>query len=256
MGAGRSGSIPEISERLRHTAELVSPGITFADIGTDHAYLPIYLVETLRNPGGFATDAVSGPLLRAEKNIGARGLDGSIRLLRGDGLTVLSPGDAGSLVMAGMGGRLMMRILEESMETAMSFQEMILQPQSEIRDVRLWIYHHGWHITAEDMVRDSGKYYFMMKAVPGREDVPDESSLRYGPCLTAGADPILHSYLLREKTKKKNILIQLDPVNERCRRRQEELENDIHIIDDLTERCFSEMPSKIKEGNESCAAVK
>jgi len=248
MSATGISSLPELSERLRHTAELVTPGFTFADIGTDHAYLPIYLTETLRCPGGFASDTAVGPLMRAENNINAHDLREKIKLLLGDGLAVLSPGDARSLVMAGMGGRLMIGILSRNMETAMSFTEMILQPQSEIEDVRRWIYGHGCHIAEEDIVFETGKYYFMIKAIHGIEALPDEGRLRYGPCLIQKQDPLLRSYLIHEKEKKLTIRRRLKPGSERRHKRDNELKTDIRIIDDLLEHSISGMTADLKEG--------
>ena len=153
----------ELSKRLLAVASLVTTGSIVADIGTDHAYIPLYLIQEKKAPGAIAMDVNEGPLLRAEEHVRDAGLTEQIRLRRSDGLEQLSPGECDCAVIAGMGGGLMIRILSAHPEITKSLKECILQPQSEIERVRSFLLEEGFVFLQEDMVLDDGKYYMMMK---------------------------------------------------------------------------------------------
>lgn len=155
----------ELSKRLFAAASLISEGNTAADVGCDHGYAAIWLVQTGRCPRVIATDVRNGPLSAAEGHIKACGLTDYIEIRISDGLAALAPGEAESLLMAGMGGRLMVRILEEGMEKALQMQELVLQPQSELFFVRRFLREKGWLIEREDMVLEDGKFYPMFRAL-------------------------------------------------------------------------------------------
>lgn len=156
----------ELSKRLLAVASLVTTGSIVADIGTDHAYIPLYLIQEKKAPGAIAMDVNEGPLLRAEEHVRDAGLTEQIRLRRSDGLEQLSPGECDCAVIAGMGGGLMIRILSAHPEITKSLKECILQPQSEIERVRSFLLEEGFVFLQEDMVLDDGKYYMMMKVRP------------------------------------------------------------------------------------------
>lgn len=156
----------ELSRRLQAVAAMVTAGYTLADIGTDHAYIPIYLVEHQIVPRAMAMDINEGPLDRARAHVEEHGLTGQIALRLSDGMKELRPGEAQSAVIAGMGGTLMIRILQDSKEMVESLRECILQPQSEIAKVRAFLLQEGFLFIQEDMVEEDGKFYPMMKVVP------------------------------------------------------------------------------------------
>ena len=160
-----------LSERLRMLARMVTVGNRVADVGCDHGFLSIYLVKEGISPAVIAMDVRKGPLSAAREHIDAHGLGTYIETRLSDGLKRLKPGEADTVVCAGMGGRLMERILRESHEKAFQLRELILQPQSELREFREFLRKSGFRITGEDMVHEDGKYYFAMRAVPeSRED--------------------------------------------------------------------------------------
>lgn len=169
-----------LSERLQMLAEMVTPGSRVADVGCDHGFLSIYLVQEKICPRVIAMDVRKGPLSAAREHINAKGLGAYIETRISDGLQKLQPGEADTVVCAGMGGRLMERILTESLEKAMQLRELILQPQSEIQEFRKFLRSTGFRVDEEDMVWEDGKYYFAMRTVPeGREipfasDIPEE----------------------------------------------------------------------------------
>lgn len=238
----------ELSKRLQAVASLVTPGKRIADIGTDHAYIPIYLIEESRCISAVAMDVNAGPLQRAEEHVQEAGLQEMIELRRSDGLEKLEPYEVKSIVIAGMGGGLVMRILSAHPEVTCSLEECILQPQSEIAHVRRFLLETGFTFTAEEMVQDDGKYYPMMKVIPPknraafsterrREGKPfskawSETELRYGKLLLEKQHPVLKEFLLREYTIHKKILEGLEGKSgEKIRIRRKELKKDLDYIE-------------------------
>lgn len=162
-------------------ADLVTAGSRVADVGCDHGFLPIYLVRTGKSPKCLAMDVRTGPLSGAEEHIASWGLGEYIETRLSDGLTAYHIGEADTLVCAGMGGRLMERILTEGGVKSRSFAELILQPQSEIPEFRKFLRNAGYRITGEDAVYEEGKFYFAMKAVYGGQE-PSASQDRRADC--------------------------------------------------------------------------
>ena len=156
-----------MSERLRMLAGMVTPGNRIADIGCDHGFLSIYLVREGLCPGAVGMDLREGPLAAARVHVEEYGLGDYIELRLSDGLAEYVPGEADTMICAGMGGRLMERILTEGMDRARQMRELILQPQSEIPQFRAFLREAGFGIVQEDAIREDGKYYFAMKARPG-----------------------------------------------------------------------------------------
>lgn len=209
----------ELSRRLQAVASLVTVGHRVADIGTDHAYVPIYLMEEGRAAFAIAMDVNEGPLKKAREHVDKSRLKDKIELRLSDGFEKLKPFEADTAVLAGMGGSLMIRILEEYQETMLSLKECILQPQSEIAKVRAFLLEEGFLFIREDMVKDDGKYYPMMKvAVPQPHQASyeaesqemvmawDETELRYGKLLLEMRHPVLKEYLERESAIRLQIL--------------------------------------------------
>ena len=191
-----------LSERLQMLARMVTPGNRAADVGCDHGFLSIYLVQAGISPRVIAMDVRKGPLAAAREHIDACGLGAYIETRISDGLTALKPQEADTVICAGMGGRLMERILTEGAEKAAFFKELILQPQSEIGEFRGFLRRTGYEIVEEDMVCDGGKYYFAMKAVPSAgnrvEQAPREQDRlfdKFGERLLLGRHPLLERYL-------------------------------------------------------------
>ena len=156
-----------LSARMEALAKLVTPGICLCDVGCDHGFVSIALVQRGICPKVFAMDVRPGPLERAREHIREHGLEEYIETRLSDGLSALRTGEAQGMLCAGMGGRLMMRILREGGEKLQAMEELILQPQSELREFRIFLRERGYVTVAENMVYEDGKYYPMMKAVPG-----------------------------------------------------------------------------------------
>ena len=195
--------------RLCAIAGMVTKGNRLADVGCDHGYLSIYLVEERIVPSAIAMDVRPGPLSRSRENISRYGLEDYIETRLSDGLTKLEPGEGDTLVIAGMGGPLMERILNEGAKVREGFQELILQPQSDLPHFRHFLSEIGWEIVREEMIKEDGKFYPMMKAVrnkTGKKIIYTEAEAWFGPLLLEKCHPVLREYLLREESIRKKIL--------------------------------------------------
>lgn len=198
-------------------ADMVTAGSRVADVGCDHGFLPIWLVQAGVSPGALAMDVRRGPLAAAREHIEAKGLGDYIEARLSDGLKGFVVGEAETLVCAGMGGRLMERILTDSPEKARGFAELILQPQSELREFRAFLRREGFAVLREEAVCEDGRFYFAMKAVPLAADGRDKPEVdleaaasgdgdgilsrerrvcdRFGEGLLLRKDPVLRQYL-------------------------------------------------------------
>lgn len=187
----------ELTERLRQIASLVPRGAVVADIGTDHALLPVYLVREDVCPKVIATEVKEGPLRLAGANLASFSRRDRIELRRGDGLTVLWPGEADAVVLAGMGGATMRAILAGVPAVLAAGPLLILQPMNGVRALRTWLYEQGWHLVTEKLVAERGRFYVIMAAARGREPTPDPLAMAVGPRLIENHDVLLPVYLAR-----------------------------------------------------------
>lgn len=231
----------ELSKRLQAAAGLISEGNRLVDVGTDHGYIPIYLVGKKKIPSAIAMDVKTGPLSRAEEHIRQAGLNAYITCRLSDGLERLQPGEGDSLLLAGMGGNLMVRILGDKTNVRDSFREIILQPQSAQSLVRKEMEAAGWCTEKEDMVLEDGKFYPMMRWIPVGKAADDgifcqnEAEYAYGKLLLREKHPVLKEYL----DKQWNILSALSarlksqPEADRscsAKRRLKELEKELTVL--------------------------
>lgn len=217
------GSEVVLSARMEALTRMVSKGNRVCDVGCDHGWVSIYLVQRGISPHVLAMDVRQGPLSRAQEHIRRQGLEAYIETRLSDGVTAIEIGEADAMICAGMGGRLMQRILEDGREKLASMREVILQPQSELPAFRAYLRQSGYETVAEDMVCEEGKFYPMMKVVPREqrqrsyEPEPDgaggadEQALQYrfGELLLKQRHPVLKQYLLTTEEKNNRILGQL-----------------------------------------------
>lgn len=232
----------ELSKRLQAVADMVTPGMRLADVGTDHAYIPIYLVERSVIPEAIAMDINRGPLERAKEHIREYGFEKRIQTRLSDGLQKLEAGEADTVIAAGMGGALVIKILEDRKEVVKSLKELILQPQSELGKVRAYLVEHGYQIVEENMVLEDGKYYPMMKVLPYRQrDIEDyvPEELEYGRWLLHNANPVLKQFLEREIQINEGIIESLhEQQTQRAKCRQDEISQKNTEIRQILEKYF------------------
>lgn len=201
--AGAEGGRTPLSPRLLAVGAMVEPGSVLADVGTDHGYLPIRLLEEGRISSAIAMDVRKGPLNRARAHVEARGLSDQVEVRLSNGFSALLPGEADAAVLAGMGGPLIIRILEEGREVVGSLKYLVLSPQSEIPGVRRYLLENGYGIPEEDLVLDDGKFYTVIKALPRKEEAPeppwDYIETAYGRHLLRSGKPAVLAFLRRER---------------------------------------------------------
>ena len=195
----------ELSKRLYAVAGLVTEGASVADIGTDHGYVPIYLVQSERTPYALAMDINKGPLSHAKENILRYNLQNYIETRLSNGLREYNKGEADSIIIAGMGGNLMVQILSEACDKWKDDTELVLSPHSETELVRRYLSENNMVIEEEGMLIDEDKYYVVMRAVSGKSDYESDAHFRYGKLLLERKDAVLYEYLRKEFSKKEQI---------------------------------------------------
>ncbi len=221
-----------LSRRMQAVAGLVPEGTAVVDVGTDHGYIPIYLIRQKIADRVLALDVRKGPLERAAGNIEDCGLSGQIKTRLSDGLKEVAPQEVDGVILSGMGGLLMIRILSESRPVVDGFSYLVLQPQSETGKLRRYLTQTGLRIMTEDIVEEDGNYYPMMRAVPGQTESYEEFEYEYGKIQLQQHTRILKQYLLKEQDKRKRLLARLSTGEEtgRTRARQDELKGELTLL--------------------------
>lgn len=238
------------SDRLEAVIAAVRPTECMADIGTDHGFVPIELVLRGTAARAIAMDVRKGPLARAREHIAQAGLEDRIQTRLSDGLHELRPGEAETVVIAGMGGELTIRIIEAGRELWGSVGQWVLSPHAEVPGVREWLALHGFSIESERIVHEEDKFYFVMSVTGpevlqaagengektgireseksgksgGRADdvcetAPgDDRIYRYGTCLIKRKDPVFLCYLREEERQLMALCTLLEHQKERSER--------------------------------------
>lgn len=198
----------ELSKRMQSVADMIQPCDAVGDIGCDHAFVSIYLVEQHRAKRVIASDVRRGPITIAKRNIEAMNLSDQIEIRMGDGLDTIVPGEVNAVVLAGMGGMLMIDILERGKEVATRCDQLVLQPQSDIEKVRRYLAEKGYHLADEQMLIDAGKYYNLLdvrvhemvqKDEYDCSKLADDWCYMYGGSLLRKKDPVLRSWLVKQR---------------------------------------------------------
>lgn len=191
-----------LTKRLRAVTDMVLPCETVCDIGCDHGYVSIALIKEKVASKVIACDVNKGPLEACKKNVERDNLSFAIETRLSDGLKKIKKDDkADCVVIAGMGGRLMTRILEEGDEIVEGLSQMVLQPQSELFLVRQYVRKKGFYIEKEKILEEDGKYYFVMDVRKGEyicKDLENEEVFdMYSEYLIQTKDEVLIEYLKR-----------------------------------------------------------
>ena len=185
-----------LSPRLARIAAYVLPGETVADVGTDHAYIPIWLLQTGVSARAFATDIRPGPLQNARCGAEKAGVAGALTLYLCDGLALCPPAEIDTVILAGMGGETMARILDAAPWA--KEKRLILQPQTRTAALRRYLAQNGLAVLDAALVYDTGRIYLVWLAAKGRME--DGGSV--DPVLLRKRDPLLKAYteaLLRRR---------------------------------------------------------
>ena len=238
-----------LSNRLLAVAGLAKNSHCVCDIGTDHGFVPIYLINSGAAEHVIAMDINEGPLDRAKEHIREFGLESAIETRLSNGMEKLMTGEADTIICAGMGGLLMKRILEEGAPREKGVKHMVLQPQSDLAAFREYLRSQRFFIEDEEEIFEEGKYYVAMRVLVGEGDeVPSYEEMisricadevfdcdgnktaltrddairicdRFGPCLLYKKDKTLQKYLIHEKSICESILLKLSENEHTLRRR-------------------------------------
>lgn len=202
-----------ISKRLELVASFVPQGAILLDVGSDHAYLPIELVERGQIKCAIAGEVVEGPYQSAVKNVEAHGLKEKIQVRLANGLAAFEEADQVSVItIAGMGGRLIARILEEGLDKLGNVQRLILQPNNREDDLRIWLQENGFQIVAESILEESGKFYEILVVEAGQMKL-SASDVRFGPFLSKEVSPVFVQKWQKEAVKLEFALGQIPEKN-------------------------------------------
>lgn len=209
----------KLSDRMQVICSLVPGEARPADIGTDHGYVAIQLAKDNPDRTVYALDLRKEPLRKAVENARLAGVSGRMIFRQSDGFSALNPGETDLAVLTGIGGKLMIRILENGKKILQTGYQLVLSPQSEVREVRKYLRTHGMKTDQEVALWDSGKYYTVMHCCcQRREDGSDGESEttsgemlydRYGRILLERKDPVLKQYLEKEQTSIQKLMAEL-----------------------------------------------
>ncbi|HEX7159778.1 MAG TPA: class I SAM-dependent methyltransferase [Trebonia sp.] len=223
-----------LSPRLLKLAGKVPDYAVVADIGTDHALLPIYLVSTGKCPRAIAVEVHEGPYEVARAAIESFAMGDAVDLRRGDGLKPLMPGEVDAVVIAGLGGGQMIRMLEDAPQVRASVPWFVFQPMDDAADLRRFLVDHGFRLADEELVRDGDEIYEIICAAPGRERIDDDLLYEVGPRNVERRDPLLAEFIERRIQRYRRILIQVEQGRtQRAVDAMRELQRLIRRLDDL-----------------------
>ncbi len=228
-----------LSRRMQAAADMVSKGNRVCDVGCDHGYVSIWLLQSGKVPSALAMDVNDGPLQRAAEHVRRYGVEKYITLRLSDGLSAYRIGEADTLICAGMGGRLLMDILTREPDKTKDFKELVLQPQSEVPLFRKFLREKGYIFLEEDMILEEGKFYPLMKVKLSesgdlRAEVKREEKMEdlLGPLLLKKRHPVLFAFIKKEISVKEKILdrLKMQEANDRNEERKRELQKELTLL--------------------------
>lgn len=232
----------KLSKRLLCVASNVKSGGVVADIGCDHGFTSIYLVQNKIAEGAVALDINRGPLERAKQHISEYGMENYISVRLSDGARELKHGEADTLLISGMGGALMVKILKDGIDVVKEAKELVLSPQSEIYLVRHFLHENGFKIEHEDMVKDQGKFYVVIRAIHGSECYGSEEGYIYGDYLINNRNEGLKQFLIKEQKRISSILSGISKyiVSDDAESRKKSLEEEYNSIKSILAKMESQ----------------
>lgn len=202
----------QLSLRLERVASHVPKGAVVADIGSDHAYLPCYLALNGMVRKAVAGEVVKGPYESAKKQVRLEKLEEQITVRLASGLAAIQPEDGvTAITIAGMGGPLIVSILNEGMERLNGVERLILQPNVHAKAIREWAGQQGWNLKEEEILKEKDKIYEILVLEPAEEPVAlTETELLMGPHLMAERSPIFIEKWQRETAQWKKIVASME----------------------------------------------
>lgn len=187
-----------LSQRLQAVADLVKVGESMADIGSDHAYLPIFLVGNGLVPWAIASELGDGPYEHTLEAVRCCALQDRIEVRQGDGLQTIGISEVATVVMAGMGGDSIVAILANDWSKASSYKQFIFQPMSRASILRRTLADRGWPIVDEKLLLDNNRYVLIIVSQPGNISYSlDPLEIEIGPEILKADNSLKRGYLLK-----------------------------------------------------------
>lgn len=199
----------ELSNRLKAISDCVKNDAVIADIGTDHGYIPIYLAKEGRIKYALACDVNKGPLHKAKSNINHYGVEDVVETRLSDGLEKLKKNEVDTVIIAGMGGLLIEKIMDKGRDVLATIDELIVSPHSDVDIVRRKLHILGYKILEEKLIQDEGKYYTIIHAAHGVDKKYDTIHYKYGKLLIESQSPLLKNMLENKVQKYQEVMRQL-----------------------------------------------
>ncbi|SHJ47358.1 tRNA (adenine22-N1)-methyltransferase [Geosporobacter subterraneus DSM 17957] len=196
----------KLKPRLLAITEMIDKNSVVADIGTDHGYVPVYLIQHQIARKVIAADVNKGPLNSAEAAIKANGLENYIETRLGSGLEVLSPGEVDTVIIAGMGGLLIRDLLAARPDIVQTVQTFILQPMVAQDELRKWLINNNFQIIDERLAKEEHRIYEIIVVRKGHQVISDELYYDIGFKLIENKDPLLREFILKHIKKNKVII--------------------------------------------------
>ena len=196
----------QLTPRLEAIARKVTYKATVADIGTDHAYIPIYLVENNVTNIVYACDINQGPINMANKQIEKYGYTKEITTMLGPGLDPIVGMDVENIIIAGMGGILIKGIIEANKETALNAHRLILQPMIAQEELRQYLIQNGFQIIEEDLAQEDRRIYQIILAKKGKSEPWAEIDYHISPILVQDKHPLLHELITAKENELNKII--------------------------------------------------
>lgn len=220
--------------RLRTLAQMVDQGAHVADIGTDHAYLPIQLVKEGKVDYAIASDVAAGPLENAEKDIIAADLKNKIETRLGSGLETISAKDRiDTVVIAGMGGKLMTNILNEAWSRNFHFATLILEPNVGEPGVREWLSAHKYQIINEKIIAEAGHIYELIKAQELENTISlTDRQIFFGPEILKEKNQVFYQKWRDQLAYHQRLLTNLNKAQEKDGAHIKQIESEIKMIEE------------------------
>ena len=224
----------ELSKRLKRIAEHVDKCESVADIGTDHGYIPIYLVKEGICEKAIASDINKGPIEKAKVNVAFEGVSNKVKCLLGPGLNPLKVGEVNGVILAGMGGNLTRDILLADMDKVKKYDFIILQPAQNPEVLREFLYKNDYEIIDEDLIKDEGRFYelFKVKYNENSEKLVFEDELEYevSPLLREKGHPLFKEFIEEKINRCETILSFIKEDTEAAKKRKSDLEEKINRL--------------------------
>lgn len=227
----------ELSKRLMKIASYVNYCEAIADIGTDHGYIPIYLVKNNKCNSAIASDINKGPIEKASTNIRFEGLSEKIKCLLGGGLKPLKVGEVNGVIIAGMGGNLIRDIILEDIEKVKLYDFLILQPAQNPEVLREFLYNNNFEILNEDLILDDGKFYELFKVKYNENakkiNIKDEISYEISSILLESNNSLVNDYIKSKIKKYENIMTYIKDDTSLAKKKKDILNEKINKLKEM-----------------------